>query len=164
MPRGMSTLAEFTCFTCSRPLGWTSPGEAKRMNIRAHVFCEVCKDTPVGLTDRQQQLVDCLAAQKARGETPTLSKAAEEMNVSRSRVQQIKDAIKARGVDNEIDAVLYGLPTTVPDRMPPRPVEVTAPVEQSDDWSYAIPEYTPPASSTHDSDEDPAVFGGEFVV
>lgn len=174
MPRGMSALSEFSCFTCGKTLGYTAPGEAGRINVRAHVYCEVCKDAPAGLTDRQQQLIAVLAAQKERGDRPTLSKAAEEMKISRSRVQQISTAIKARGADNEIDAVMFG-------RTPPSAVEVStlpsreelssrmAPLQvvpnKGESWEYDTPEYAPPVpSSTPDVVEDPAMFGGDFVV
>lgn len=167
MPRGMSTLTEFACFGCGKTLGWTAPGEAGRINVRAHVFCEVCKDVPAGLTERQQQLVDILAAQKQRGERPTLSKAADEMGISRSRVHQIATAIKARGADNEIDAILYGVPTLAV--VPALTVEsipaIPAPEPtKGETWEYPVPEYTAPPSGVPDSQEDPAMFGGDFVV
>ena len=178
----MARLEQFGCNTCGRSLGWTAPGESRRMNTRAHLFCDECKDAPTALTGRQQDLLTVLTELRDAGQSVTLAAAAEVMGVSRSRAQQIKDALRARG-GTTIDVLLEG-----EERKPfPVPFEVLAalaasapvpavatlaatfPIDISgvavtpDDWSYAEPEYAQSVSGTADSVGDPAAFGGEFV-
>jgi hypothetical protein len=180
----MARLEQFGCHTCGTPLGWTAPGEARRMNTRAHLFCDECKDKPAELTPRQEDFLTVLRELVARGERPTLKAAADVLGFSNSRAQQIKDAIRARG-GTDIDLLLDGpepelpepdlrvaqsevlvRPEVTPDvaaryaSLPPIVPVPETPVA-TDPWEYQQPEYSP--SGTPDTTVDPASFGGEFV-
>lgn len=103
-----TTLEPFRCQSCSTRLGWTSAGEAKRINLRAHVFCDQCKDKAPALTERQQELLDTLAFMKARGETPSVGGAADLMGISRGRAHQLVTAVRARGYADHLESVVRG--------------------------------------------------------
>lgn len=109
----MAILSEFHCTECAEILGYTAPGEAKRMSRRARLYCAACKDAPGTLTSRQQEFVEALAAMAAEGVRPTYSGAAERMGISTSRGQQIATAIRARGHGGDLDRVL-GVDETPP--------------------------------------------------
>lgn len=102
----VAPLDPFFCFACGTRLGWTSRGEAKRMNVRSHVFCDACRDKPQALTDRQQELLDALTAMRVAGKRPTFAGAADVLGVSRTRAQQIASSIRARGEGALLDAAL----------------------------------------------------------
>lgn len=99
-------LEPFHCHECGNVLGYTARGEAKRINSRAHVFCELCKDKPHGLTERMEDLIKALTEQRESGEVPTFTYAAEVLGVSRTRVQQIASSIRARGLGARLDEAL----------------------------------------------------------
>lgn len=105
-------LTPFHCTTCGREIGWTAPGEAKRVSRRAAVYCETCKDAPANLTSRQEEVLTVAhTLRQAIGKAPTLQEIGEAMTppLSRSRVQSLVGSIRLRGHEEALRIALYGL-------------------------------------------------------
>lgn len=158
-------LEPFHCNGCGKVLGFTSPGEAKRIGLRSHVFCDECKMKPTELTERQVELLDALTHMRENGKTPTFVAAAEMIGVSRTRAQQIAGAIRARGDGDLLDIAMGYKAEPAPE--PVRKAASKSRPRKAAERAVAAAEAPVKARAavgpTNPTEHDPAAFGGEFM-
>lgn len=145
------------------------------MGHRSRVYCEECRHVPDVLTDRQQEYVNRVAGHVATtGRPPTMAWLAEQMDISRSRVAQLRDAIERRrpgllGAPTSGSAALTVVPAgpvpAAPAYAAPRGTDGAGDPVTEKDWSPGVVPPVPVAPDAVNPDpmNDPASMGGEFL-
>lgn len=116
----LNRFAALTCYGCEAVLGWTSPGEARRMHTRARAYCITCRDKKaLALTKREQDLIEAAERLSEAGVDVTFAELAREIGVSRSWVQQLVKSIKGRGRGELLDLISFSEPVVEEEEVPP---------------------------------------------